>query len=302
LRIKFEPGETSTRLEGHLDDRETDQYVLYARQGQTMDVVVEAPKTVGLTIQGADGIPLKRRVDEETAWRGELPATQDIFIEVSSIEATDYTLNVTILPISPGASVEVIRPNGGEVWLEGSTHTITWRSSGVDTVSIEAASGGRPWVVAADVDATTGQLPWDIPVGLISNFGVAASDAMRVRVSSSDEPGLYDENDRLFTVRCPRMQFEPGAVSSVVTGTLSAAGGSYRYVLGASQNQTMKIEVLPAQIEVDVWGAKDGSTWQIPGGQAALTVPSLPKTQDYFVTLTNVSPAAVTYKLDVVIR
>jgi len=302
-RIKFDPGETSVSLAGHLDDRETDRYVLYAREGQTMEVVVEAPKKVGLAIQAADGIPLKRRVDEEMSWHGELPASQDTFIEVSSIKATDYTLTVTILPAFSEASIEVIEPNGGEVWLEGSTHAIRWRSSGVAKVTVEAASGGKPWIIAVDVDATAGRLPWEIPVGLISNFGVAASDAMRVRVSSSAEPHLYDENDEPFTVRCPRIQFEPGTVSSVVTGTLDAGGGSYRYALGASAGQTMTIEISPARVAVDVWGAEDGSTWQVSKGQAALTIASLPATQDYFVTLTNPSPSdVVSYRLGVVIR
>ena len=58
--IGFEPGEVSATLTGHLDARETDHYALRAQEEQTLDVVVDAPHQVGLTIVGADGVPLKR--------------------------------------------------------------------------------------------------------------------------------------------------------------------------------------------------------------------------------------------------
>jgi hypothetical protein len=197
----------------------------------------------------------------------------------------------------------VTSPNGGEVWLEGSTHTIAWRSSGVRHIDVEAASGGKPWIVALDVNASSGQLPWEVPVGLISNFGLAESDAMRVRISSSDDPHLYDQSDESFTVRCPPIQFEPGATSTVVTGTLEATRGSYRYVLHASAGQALEIKVSPAKIELDVWGAEDGSTWRISEGEERLTVTALPTTQNYFVTLTNPSPdEATSYRLQVAVR
>jgi hypothetical protein len=301
-RVTFGPGESSATLSGHLGDYETDHYVLRAQEGQTMDVVVDAHEQVGLTIWGADGIPLKRYVDEEKIWRGELPDTQDYFIQVNAIEATDYTLTVSIPP--PSISIEVLSPNGGEEWLEGSTHAIAWTSSGVQRVNVAAASGGKPLGhIALGVDATSGQLPWDIPVGLISNFGLAESDSMRVRISNSDDPGVYDENDDAFTVQCPRIRFEPGATSASLPGILQAAGDRFRYVLGASAAQTMEIQIAPTQINVDVWGAQDGSTWGIPKGQGRLTIPSLPASQDYFITLASTPEAeAIAYTLTIAIR
>lgn len=214
----------------------------------------------------------------------------------------DRPTPTAVMP-SDEASIEVITPNGGEVWLEGSTHEILWRSSGIETVDVEAASGGKPWVLAVDVNASSGQLVWEIPVGLISNFGIARSDAMRVRVSGSDYPQVYDESDEPFTVKTPRIEFEPGAEAATVTGTLQSEGSQYRYVLKASGDQTMEIEVSPPQVEVNVWGAEEGSTWQIPTGQKRLRIVSLPATQDYFLTLANPSSdESVRYALDVTIR
>jgi hypothetical protein len=298
-----EPGQASTVLEGHLDAGQADRYVLRGREGYTLDVEVEPPSDVGLAIWGADGIPLKRRIDEETSWRDELPATQDTFIEVSAIEATAYTLTVSITAPGSKASISVIEPDGGEEWLEGSSHTIAWRSTGVQTIDVAVASGGKPLgQLALGLETSAGQLTWHIPVGLVSNFGVAMSDSMRVRVSDSNDPDLFDENDEPFTIQSPRIQFAAGAISATVTGTLPAEGGSYRYVLMASQDQRLEMELTPAEVDVEVWGAEEGSTWHIPSGQRRLVVAGLPATQDYFVTLTNPSASkAVDYKLDVVI-
>lgn len=301
--ITLESSETSTTLEGQLEQRETDRYALQVPEGQRIEITVEASGQIGLTVGMKDQELFEQFADKEIAWQGDLPTTEDVFIEVTSTETTTYSLSVTLVepPVEP--SIEVITPNGGEVWLEGTTHTIVWDSSGVEQVDVEAASGGKPWVVAVEVDAGSGQLPWQIPVGLISNFGVASSDAMHVRIFSSDDPDLYDENDEPFTVRCPRIQFEPGATAAAVTGTLASQGDRYRYAIRASAGQTMHMEISPPQFEVNLWGPEDGSTWHIPTGECELTVGTLPATQDYFITLTNPSPdEALDYVLDVSIE
>jgi len=302
--IVFEPGETSAILTGHLDPHETDHYALRAQEEQTLDVVVDAPNQVGLTIVGADGIPLKRRVDEEMSWRGELPATQDYFVELSALEATVYTLTVTLPSLSSEASIEVISPDGDEEWHEGSAHDIVWHASNVGEVDIEVASGGKPLGhVALDVDATAGQYRWEIPVGLVSNFAVASSDAMRVRVYSSNDPDLYDETDDPFTVSCPRISLEPGPASQSITGTMKADDDRFRYVVGGTEGQAMELRISPARIGIDVWGAEDGSTWELPAGESSLTITSLPETQDYFITLRSAAESeSVDYTLELAVR
>jgi hypothetical protein len=283
-------GETSIIREGQLEQDETDRYALRVPEGQRIETRVRAAGQIGLTVRAKDRTLFEQSADEEIAWRGDPPTSEDLLIEVSATEAIDYSLSVTLLssPVEP--SIQVITPNGGEVWLEGTTHPIVWESSGVDQVDIEVASGGKPWLVGVDVDGASGQLHWQIPVGLISNFGVASSDAMHVRIFSSDHPLVYDENDDPFTVRCPRIQFEPGTTAATVTGTLASNGGRYRYAIRASAGQTMEIGISPSRFEVNLWGPEDGSTWHISTGEHELTVVTLPATQDYFITLTNPSP------------
>jgi hypothetical protein len=65
----------------------------------------------------------------------------------------------------------------------------------------------------------------------------------------------------------------------------------------------MEIEVSPPQIKIDIWGAEEGSSWEISTGELRLGIPTLPATQDYFITLTNPSAdEAINYAMDVAIR
>ncbi len=211
---------------------------------------------------------------------------------------------MTPSPMPDEPSLEILVPDGGEVWLEGSTQTIVWHSSGVDAVDIEIATGGKPLGhVALGVPAASGEVAWDIPVGLVSNFGVVESDAMRMRISSSEDPGVSDENDVPFKVQCPRIRFEPGAISTTVTGTLTS-DSTYRYALGASAEQTLELEASPPVLEVEITGVSDGSAWQLPAAERRITIPSLPASQDYFITLTTGSfdeDEMVEYTLDITI-
>ena len=300
--ITFSEGETSATVSGQLNAVDSHRYQFLGQQGQLV-VSVEASQRISLTIALADKLLVRPPEGKSASWKGELPAAGPTTVEIGSEQPTSYTLSVMLSSTSREAFVTLLEPEGGEVWLEGTTQTIAWHSYGIELVSIEVASGGKAWLVAAEVDATLGQYAWEIPVGLITNFGIAESNAMSVRVSSSRDPEVYDQNDDSFTVRCPRIQFSPGATSATVTGSLDAHGESYRYALQAVENQQMGLEVSPQSLEVDVWGAEDGSTWEIPPGERSVFVDALPATQDYFVTITNVSAeSGVEYALTVTIE
>lgn len=120
-RIQFEPGATSATVTGSIEQYGSRLYVLRALAGQTMEVVVTSPNGgVGLSIWGADGIPLKRYVDERAEWRGVLPATQDYFIQVVSVQATSYVLTVIISPLKPEPRRIQFAPGATSAVIEGS--------------------------------------------------------------------------------------------------------------------------------------------------------------------------------------
>lgn len=304
--LTLEPGEPSSTLEGLLDPGETVRYQVHVREGEGLEITLEAPHRIAVTFQDEDGDVLLQSTGQQISWRGDGWTASSGLIEIrATLESTPYTLTVSLLPAPGGPSIEILMPNGGEVWSEGSTHTIVWRSSGVETVDIEVASGGKPLGhVAFGVDAESNELAWDLPVGLVSDFGVVESDGMRLRISSSEDPSVADQNDAPFTIQCPRIEFEPGATSTTITGTLTA-GGTYRYALEASAEQTVELEASPSGLKVEVQGISDGSTWRIPAGERRLTIPSLPTSQDYFITLTSTpseEDQTVEYTLDISIQ
>jgi hypothetical protein len=277
VRIAFDAGETSATLGGHLGQDDIHHYVLWAAAGQTMEVAVSAPeRPVGLTIVGADGIPLKRYVDEQPTWRGELPVTQDYFLEVVSIEETDYELSVSIYPLSAEPSIEVVSPGPGETWVEGETYDIVWRSTNVGEVDIAVALGGKDkGLIAQAVHAPAGLYSWTIPDGFVSGFGVAESPG-RVMVSDSSDRTISDENDGEFTISAPRIQFRPGATSAIVDVRPGAwyaleamAGQGFYAALGA-----------PVPVGLEVVG---GDLWLQSGGVPFAALPSLPETRDYLI-------------------
>jgi hypothetical protein len=105
VRIQFPPGGTSTTLEGTLAANEINYYVLYAIQGQTMSVALTSTKDRAvLSIYGmSDGTFLVNgQQSGATSWQGTLPNTQDYAIDViGGKKPADYTLSITVNPISP---------------------------------------------------------------------------------------------------------------------------------------------------------------------------------------------------------
>ncbi|HLM66625.1 MAG TPA: endonuclease/exonuclease/phosphatase family protein, partial [Longimicrobium sp.] len=91
------------------------------------------------------------------------------------------------------ASITVGSPNGGESWVGGSTHSITWASTGVTNVALEYTLDGSGWTtITPSTAASAGSYTWTVP-------NLAASAAM-VRVSDTFNPGLSDTSNAAFTI------------------------------------------------------------------------------------------------------
>jgi len=113
--------------------------------------------------------------------------------------AKSYLKNVmTVVFLLVGAflysqSLQVTSPNGGETWLIGSSHDITWTSSGgVGNVRIEYSSdNGSNWTDIAASTENDGSYNWTTP-------GVSSTNYL-VRVSETDGDPT-DVSDAVFTV------------------------------------------------------------------------------------------------------
>ncbi len=101
-RIAFALGATSATVHSTLPAGQMDRWVLRALAGQTMTVNTSAIQgAVILIIWGAqDGAVLISDHAGATSWSGQLPTTEDYYIDVRSVGNTvaNYSLQVTIPP------------------------------------------------------------------------------------------------------------------------------------------------------------------------------------------------------------
>jgi hypothetical protein len=107
MRIEFEPGAIQTLVYGDVAAGGIDHYVLTALEGQTMTLnlwdradEMIATDTAVLVIWGADGTVLISNHADAVTWSGDLPSTQDYFVDVLSVsdQHMPYTLEIVIPP------------------------------------------------------------------------------------------------------------------------------------------------------------------------------------------------------------
>lgn len=96
--------------------------------------------------------------------------------------------------LSPAMAIQVIAPNGSEVWPIGSTQTITWTSTGLSgNVKIDLTrDGGSSYETLAATTADDGSESW-VVTG-------PATPLARVRVSSVSTPSVRDSSDNIFNI------------------------------------------------------------------------------------------------------
>jgi hypothetical protein len=127
-----------------------------------------------------------------------------IYANVRCATAADGNVSDTRVerwtPPPPGASIQVITPNGGENWSSGETRTITWTTTGLEGthVGIDLCRwDGSAWVsnkgIIGGVSATDNSYEWVIPP-------LPAPDSYKIEISSSEYHGLpTDLSDNPFT-------------------------------------------------------------------------------------------------------
>jgi hypothetical protein len=121
-----------------------------------------------------------------------VPATYIVTAEDASTQA--YAVTVVLAP-SPVKSVTVTAPNGGESWAVGSSHSITWTSSGaISNVKIEySTNGGAAYAAILASTANSGSYAWTVPN--------APAAACLVRVSDASTSSINDVSKGAFTIR-----------------------------------------------------------------------------------------------------
>lgn len=95
---------------------------------------------------------------------------------------------VTTTPGGTTPAVTVTAPNGGESWVAGSTHAVTWTSANVSTVKLEySLDNGSTWsTIVASTPASAGSYSWTLPSTTTSSARVRISDVNSTASDVSD--------------------------------------------------------------------------------------------------------------------
>jgi len=118
-------------------------------------------------------------------------ANYQIQVKQSGVAGDMSNGNFTISPAaSPAASITVTSPNGGENWDLGSTHNVTWTSSGVSgNVGIKLFQNGSSLgYIAQNVPVGSGSFSWTIS-NIIGGGAISAGANYQIQVKQSGVAG-----------------------------------------------------------------------------------------------------------------
>lgn len=98
----------------------------------------------------------------------------------------------------------VTTPDGGDVWQQGTTHTITWSSQNNPGTSVKidlySNHGGTLDRVIIPSTPNSGSHDWQVPPDLMERADY------RVRITSTSNSSIWDQSDASFTIITPTTQ------------------------------------------------------------------------------------------------
>ena len=160
---------------------------------------------------------------------------------VTLASAIGTTASVTVDRSVP--TVAVTSPNGGETWVAGSVHAITWTASDAEGVAANgvtleySANNGGSWLPVASGLANSGSFSWTIP------NTPTASALVRATVADVNANVATDASNAQFTIQgtstttlasTPNPSVVGQSVTLTATVTPSGASGSVEFFNGAT--------------------------------------------------------------------
>ncbi|MCP4149469.1 MAG: hypothetical protein GY757_17105 [bacterium] len=181
--------------------------------------------------------------DGSHTWTTPSDVTSDIcrirVSEVSNSSNTDRSDG--LFEIKSPSSITVTSPIGGESLMAGSTHNITWNSTGtISTVKIEYTSNnGSSWNTIRATTTNDGSYAWSIPD--------VDSTTCLVRISDSAYPTVTDNSNSNFSI-------------SSASLTLVAPNGGELWTVGSTQYITWSSGGSVGNIKLE-YTTNSGSSW-----------------------------------------
>jgi len=201
--------------------------------------------------------------------------TFDVVLTVTNIAGTNSVtksgyITVTQAPATT-PTITVTAPNGAESWIQGSSHAITWTSTGDvgSNVKIEVLKAGSVVQTLSSSDPNDGTFSWTLATTL-----VAGTD-YRVRITSMTNTAVTDVSNNYFTITTSTPSI---TVTSPNGGETWNKGTSYPITwsstgsLGSSVNIALFngnsfLNYITTNVPIGS-GGSGSYTWQIPAGTA----------------------------------
>jgi hypothetical protein len=129
------------------------------------------------------------------AWTVPDAVSETCYVRITDTENGDLTdTSDAVFTITDEPVIFVTSPNGGESWVVGSSHDITWLSAGgVGNVKIEySTDNGTTWIEIVDSTENDGIYAWTVPD--------AVSNVCLVQISEAEDQDPLDTSDSIFSI------------------------------------------------------------------------------------------------------
>jgi hypothetical protein len=164
-------------------------------------------------------------------------------IRVSETSGSPSDISDSVFSIVPIPTITITSPNGGESWMVGSLHNITWTTTGtVGNVKIEySVNNGENWSEIIASTENDGSFPWTVP-GTVS-------DLCLIRVSETDG-SPSDTSDGVFSILPIR------------TITVTSPNGGENWDVGSVYDITWTSEGNVENVRIE-YSTNGGNNWAI---------------------------------------
>ena len=153
------------------------------------------------------------------AWTIPDAISATLSVRVSDVNDSE-ALDVSDANFKIRGSLTLGLPNGGEVWIVNSNHSITWTKNGsIPYVKLDYSTNGGtsyPYNIAPSLDAALGTYDWTVPDSIGSQ--------LKVKVTATSDSTVYDESNNNFFIK--------GSL------TISAPNGAEQWIVGTGHNIT----------------------------------------------------------------
>ncbi len=170
------------------------------------------------------------------------PATIQALVRIKTEDGSVADMSDSLFSILEPKSITVTSPNGGEKWIVGSTHKITWNSSFISSdIKIELTrNNGAEWETLSPTEANDGVYEWTVTEPI--------SAQCLVRLSSTDGEAT-DRSDNPFTIS-----------EKPMISILSPNGGEV-WSIGSNQSINWTSVNTSGAVKIEL-SRDNGATWE----------------------------------------